>query len=120
MTDCPLRISKVRSAAGLRAEKVRGTTAVDMGTSRDVDVESLMTADVETEVATDSDLEDGVADPLHPISPRIVRVPSESETKRRKIFSPQMAVALLNKLPYAPVLKRKPLLRTLVMYEIIS
>ncbi len=93
---------------------------MDMGTSRDVDVESLVTADVGTEVATGSDLEVGVADPLHPISPKIVRVPSESEAKRRKIFFPQIAFALLNKLPYAAMPKRKPLLRTLVMYEIIS
>ena len=63
--------------------------------SRDAAVGSNMTTGVGAEVGTDagaetgSDFEVGVADPLHPTSARIVRVPSKSEaTGPEVLFSP--------------------------------
>ena len=77
----------------------RNICAVGMGpiveSSCDADVGLVMTAGVGAEVGTDadaatgSDSEVGVANPLHPTSAKIVRVPSKSEvTGPEPLFSP--------------------------------
>ena len=75
--------------------------------SCDADVGSVMTAGVSAEVGTKagaetgSAFEVGVADPLHPTSARIVRIPSTSEDTGPEVrFSP-VDFPLLISLPNA-------------------